>query len=96
MSTDNVEEGVTPDSENKEIIKLTTPDQKSWTLPFLGYGALAGLPIPCIGWLWLILGISAASKLGWAKGLMGIGIFFGTAIITRVVLMLILSGFSGN
>lgn len=38
----------------------------SWTRPFIIYGALAGgVPIPLLPWLWLILSISAATKLGW-------------------------------
>jgi hypothetical protein len=53
----------------------------SWFVPFLGYGTLAALPVPFLGWLWLILSVVAAAKLGWARGAMGLGMFVGTAIL---------------
>lgn len=76
--------------------RATAPAEGSWFVPFLGYGALAALPIPCLGWLWLILSIVAAVKLGWAKGAMGLGMFVGTALVLRLVLGVLIAAISGG
>lgn len=75
---------------------VTTTSGSMWFRPFLIYGALAGLPIPLLGWLWLALAIGAAWKLGVGKGLLGMAIGLGAALIVRIVLGLMILGFGGS
>ncbi|MEX1248340.1 MAG: hypothetical protein WEA61_07635 [Anaerolineales bacterium] len=65
-----------------------------WSVPFLFYGALSSLPIPCINWVWLILGVREAIKLGWPRGIYGIGILILTAFFGKLTISVIL-GLSG-
>ncbi len=58
-----------------------------WFMPFIWYGCLAGLPIPLIGWAWIILSIWTAIKLGWPRWLYGIGIFFLVGWAVRISIL---------
>ena len=64
-----------------------------WFKPFIWYGCLGGLPIPIIGWVWVISSIWAAIKLGWPRGLYGMGIFFLVALATRFLIAIPLMAF---
>jgi len=76
----------------------TPPEIKpnSWTFPFIGYGALAGLPIPCLGWVWLILSIVAANKLGWKRGALGMVLFLVAAVVVRLFVGFLITAGQGN
>ena len=58
-----------------------------WIMPFIWYGCLAGLPIPLIGWALMILSIWTAIKLGWPRGIYGMGIAFLVWYAVRLLVM---------
>lgn len=72
------------------------PWHKHWAVLFIMLGALAALPIPFLGWLWLILSVTRAYKSGWKRGLLGMALFLLVAFGGRVVVGLIIVGLTGG
>lgn len=70
--------------------------RRHWALSFIGFGALTAIPIPFLGWLWLILAVIAAVRLGLGKGLAGMGLFLLTAVLLRTALVTVLMLISGG
>ena len=62
---------------------LDAEENPTWFISFIGWGFIAGLPIPLVFWLCVIPGVWLAARNGWPRGLYGMGLWLVLAILVR-------------